>query len=151
MKLSAMSGRHELLEMLLLIGRQRLCEFLLLPVQQPAELLGTLRDGDRERPERRVGKQHDHFRPDVERRIVVGGIENAERGDLVGMLDREIDRRRPRRIMRDRNDLAETQRLDDRLEIAELLREAVGRAGRLVGGTKAQEIERDDPRPAAVR
>jgi hypothetical protein len=42
-------------------------------------LRGTLRDGDRERLEGRVGEQHDHLGPDVERRIVVGRVENAQR------------------------------------------------------------------------
>ena len=69
----------KLLEMRVLIRRHQLFEFLPLPVQQPAELRGTLRDGDRERLEGRVGEQHDHLGPDVERRIVVGRVENAQR------------------------------------------------------------------------
>src|SRR5580698_7664791 len=46
--------------------------------------------------------------------------------------------------MRNENDLAEAQRLNDGFQIAKLLLEAVGCAGRLVGGAKAEEIERDD-------
>ena len=135
---------HELLEMQLLVGRHQFLEFLLLPMQQPAELFGALRDGERQRLERGIGEQHDHLGPDVERRIVESRIENAERGDLVGMFDREIDRRDAGRIMRDRHDLAEPQSLNHRRQVAELLREAVGCAGRFFGRAKAEEIERDD-------
>src|SRR5712664_2551580 len=45
--------------------------------------------------------------------------------------------------MRNENNLAEPQRLDHRREIAKLLLETVGRARRLVGRAKAQEIERN--------
>src|SRR5882757_2386124 len=46
--------------------------------------------------------------------------------------------------MRDEHDLAEPQGLDHRREIAKLLLETVGRAGRFVGRAKTQEIERND-------
>src|ERR1700750_750460 len=50
--------------------------------------------------------------------------------------------------MRNKNDLAEPQRLDHRREIAKLLLETVGSAGRFVGCAKAEEVERNDASPA---
>src|ERR1700712_4225229 len=48
---------HDLLEIQFLVRRKRLCEFQPLPVQQPAELRGAFRDGERERLEGGVGEQ----------------------------------------------------------------------------------------------
>ncbi len=61
------------------------------------------------------------------------------------MLNREIDRGKPGRIMRDRDELTKAQGIDDRFEVTELLFETVGSARGFVGSTKTQEIEGDDP------
>jgi len=52
--------------------------------------------------------------------------------------------------MRDRDDLTKAQSIDDRFEVAKLLFETVGSAGKFIGSTKAQEIERDDLTAASL-
>jgi hypothetical protein len=49
--------------------------------------------------------------------------------------------------MRDGNNSLESQRINDCLQVAELLPEAVGRAGWLIGRTEPQEIECINPSP----
>ena len=66
---------------------------------------------------------------------------------MVGVLDSEIGRSKPRRVVRNRDDLTKVQCLYDRFEVTELLLETVGSAGRLIGGAKPQEVERNDPPP----
>ena len=51
--------------------------------------------------------------------------------------------------MSDRDDLPQAQIIDDRLQVTELLPEAVRRAGGLVGLPEPQEVERHDA-PAGV-
>src|SRR5882757_8574723 len=83
---------HECFEMRLLAGRKRVFEFFLLPVEQPAQLLAASRETARERREPRVREQHDHFRPDIDWRVVIGGVENAKGFDFVRMFYGEIYR-----------------------------------------------------------
>ncbi len=68
-----------------------------------------------------------------------------------GVCERVVDRRGPRRIVGDRDDLPQAQHLDDRFEVSELLLETVGRTRGFVGSTKAQEIEGDDPLPPSYQ
>jgi hypothetical protein len=56
-------GTEERLEMGLLRLRKGVQEFLLLPVQQPAELFWALRDSHRERMQALGREERDHLRP----------------------------------------------------------------------------------------
>lgn len=148
MKLLAMSGPMTVSKRFCRPLRKGVAELCFLPAKQPTELRGILRNGAAQRGEVLGRKQLDHFRPMDGKRIVISGIENAQRSHALRMGEREVDRRRPRRIMRDRDDRIEAQYLHDRFEIAELLLETVGRAGEFVGGAEAQEIENDYTPPA---
>jgi hypothetical protein len=77
--------------------------------------------------------------------LSIGGVEHAQEVDAFRMRKREVDRGKPGRIMRDRDELTKAQGIHDRFEVTELLFKTVGSAGGFVGRTKAQEIEGDDP------
>ena len=85
----------------------------------------------------RIREQRDHLRPEGRLLVVVGRIQEVQRGDSLRMVQREIDRGRTRRVVCHRNERTEGQRLGDTGEVAELLREAVGGARRLVGSAES--------------
>ena len=60
-----------------------------------------------------------HLWPDNGKRIVIAGIEDAQRRDTFWVCKREIDRRGSGSVVRDRHDPIKSERSDDRFHVAE--------------------------------
>ena len=142
---------EESVEVGLLRVRKGIPEFLLLPGQQPAELLGALGDRHRKRMEALGREERNHLGPKDRRVFGIGRVEHDHGVDAGGVCERVVDRCGPGRIVGDRDDLSQAQHLDDRFEVTELLFETVDSTGGFVGTAKTQEIECDDPPPASYQ
>jgi hypothetical protein len=142
--------RHHLEEMGLLVRRQRRVEQRLLHAEQPAELFGALGERRRQRAQARGGEHFDQLGHADRRCQRVQAVEDVQLGHAFALRQREVDRGGAGRVVRDRDDGLQAERVDDGAEVAELLREIVDGAGGLVRLAEAEEVEADDA-PARAR
>lgn len=115
-----------------------------LEIDDPSELIRAPQELARECLQIGGREQLDQLRQLERRRLREDGVEDDEGGGVLRIVDREVDRSGSGEIVGHGDDLLQAQGIDDRLQVAELLAEGVGRACGLVGLAEAQEVERDD-------
>ena len=89
---------------------------LLLPFQQPAKLLGALRDRHCQGLHAPRCEQRDHLGPKNRGVLAIGRVEHDHRLDGGTVGECVVERRHSGRIMSNRDDLPQGQTLDDRFQ-----------------------------------